>query len=308
MSEKAIPQLEIGTTEAIQRRVTRRLTKPQQAGRRRLILERSRPQWLREMIGEALGVFFYTYPAIGQTASLLLSGKPSTPAHTFMLGVGVALGIAFAIIIAGPTSGGHFNPGLTIVFALFHGFPIKKVPRYIFAQILGSMLAASLCMGQYRQDIIKFEGATLAAGRPMAGPGSPAAIFVPFPPTPDPSLGYLLMNEFFICAYIALVIFASLDTANPFVAPSSAPFTIGLSYAMMIWAFSPLTISTNTARDLGARCLAAAFYGKEVFSFGNVAWIYILVNIAASVFAALLYELVFKDSVPKPSNETPDEA
>jgi len=33
-----------------------------------------------------------------------------------------AIGIAFAIITCGPTSGGHFNPAITLCFAIWQGY------------------------------------------------------------------------------------------------------------------------------------------------------------------------------------------
>lgn len=53
----------------------------------------------------------------------------------------------------------------------------------------------------------------------------------------------------------------------------------------MVWAFADITISTNLARDLGPRIVAAIFYGGEAFSYMNYSWIAILVNIPATLFA-----------------------
>lgn len=61
-----------------------------------------------------------------------------------------------------------------------------------------------------------------------------------------------------------IVIWSALDPANPFISPTSAPFVIGFSYAAMIMGFADITISTNLARDLGTRIVAAIFYGGEV--------------------------------------------
>ena len=101
-------------------------------------------------------------------------------------------------------------------------------------------------------------------------------------------------------SFIAMVIWTCLDPANPFVAPVSVPFTIGLVYATMVWGFAANTISTNTARDLGTRIVAAIFFGKEAFTYDNsYSWIAILVNIPATLFATGFYELVVRDSLTK---------
>ena len=93
------------------------------------------------------------------------------------------------------------------------------------------------------------------------------------------------MIEFFVDSFIGLVIWAVLDPANPFVSSSSAPFTIGLAYTAMVIAFASVTISTNLARDLGTRMVAAAFLSTSAFTYKSYCWIGILVNVPATLFA-----------------------
>lgn len=113
------------------------------------------------------------------------------------------------------------------------------------------------------------------------------------------NLGYLFLTEFFVDSYIGIVIWACLDPANPFVGPTSAPFAIGLAYAAMVWGFADITISTNLARDLGTRIVAAIFFGGEAFSYLNYSWIAILVNVPATLFATGYYEFLMRDSLSK---------
>lgn len=62
----------------------------------------------------------------------------------------------------------------------------------------------------------------------------------------------------------------------------------------MIWGFANVTISTNLARDLGTRIVAAIFFGGDAFN--RYAPLAILVNIPATLFATLVYEVLLKDS------------
>ena len=96
-----------------------------------------------------------------------------------------------------------------------------------------------------------------------------------------------------------IVIWACLDPANPFVSPYSAPFVIGLAYANMVWGFANISISTNLARDLGTRIVAAIWFGGEAFSYKNYSWIAILVNIPATFLATAYYEFLMRDSLSK---------
>lgn len=67
----------------------------------------------------------------------------------------------------------------------------------------------------------------------------------------------------------------------------------------MVWGFADITISTNLARDLGTRIVAAIFYGREAFTYLNYSWIAILVNIPTTIFATGYYEFLMRDSVAK---------
>jgi len=56
-------------------------------------------------------------------------------------------GILMAMIyMAGPHSGGHFNPAVTLGFLVRGGLPAREVVPYILAQLIGAFLAAMVQM------------------------------------------------------------------------------------------------------------------------------------------------------------------
>ncbi|KAG9581334.1 aquaporin-like protein, partial [Aureobasidium melanogenum] len=291
--------LELGATEAIQRHYERHVVSTKPVSQRKLDYERARPRWLREMMAEATGVFFYVYPGVAATAAFTLNKEDAAFGSLLQVGFAFGLGIAFAIITCASTSGGHFNPAMTICFATWQGFPWKKVPYYIFSQIFGAFMAGLFVYGQYHEQISAFAAATKAAGEGTVFSGGPASIFCSFPGPTQTNLGYLFFIEFFVDSYIGLVIWACLDPANPFVSPQVAPWAIGLVYSVMVWGFADITISTNLARDLGTRIVAAIFFGGEAFSYHNYSWIAILVNVPATLFATAYYEMLIRDSLQK---------
>lgn len=61
------------------------------------------------------------YPGIASQASFFLNKTEPAFGSIFQIGWAYAIGIAFAIIVCGPTSGGHFNPAITICFAVWQG-------------------------------------------------------------------------------------------------------------------------------------------------------------------------------------------
>ncbi|TVY81483.1 Aquaporin-3 [Lachnellula suecica] len=294
--------MEIGVTDAVQRHVQRNVVAPKPVSQRKLDFEHSRPRWAREMAAEALGVFFYVfvfhsnlaYPGIASQATFFLNTEEAAFGSLFQIGWAYAIGIAFAIITCGPTSGGHFNPAITICFAIWQGFPWSKVPRYIFAQIFGSFLAGLVLVGQYYPQLTALAAEFRAKGLSPNSLGGPGSILCSFPAATQTNYGYLFFIEFFVDSFIGIVIWAVLDPANPFISPASAPFVIGLAYANMVWGFADVTISTNLARDLGTRMVAAIFWGSDAFT--DYAPISILVNVPATIFATLVYEVILRDS------------
>lgn len=291
-------EMELGATEAVQRHFSRHVVETKPVSQRKLDFEHSRPRWLREMAAEATGVFFFVYPGIASIATFILNEGNPASGSIFQIGWAFAIGIAFAVITCASTSGGHFNPALTICFAMWQGFPWKKVPYYIFAQIFGAFMAGLMLMCQYHEQIAAFKAASLAAGKGLVYDGGPANILCTFP-GPNQSNLSLFLIEFFVDSFIGVVIWAALDPANPFVSSTSVPFVIGLVYATMIWGFADISISTNLARDLGTRIVAAIFFGGEAFSYKKYSWIAILVNVPATVFATGYYEMLMRDSLKK---------
>lgn len=59
-------------------------------------------------------------------------------------GICVAWGLIVMVMVysVGHISGAHFNPAVTIAFALFRHFPVKQVPLYIMAQMVGAILGS----------------------------------------------------------------------------------------------------------------------------------------------------------------------
>ena len=72
-----------------------------------------------------------------------------------------------------------------------------------------------------------------------------------------------------------------------------------MAYANMVWGFAGIAISTNLARDLGTRIVAAIFFGREAFSYNSYSWIAVLVNVPATILATAYYELLMRDSLQK---------
>ena len=117
-----------------------------------------------------------------------------------MLGIGLSygVGIILAISICAPVSGAHLSPAITILAALFKGFPPLKAVRYVIAQILGAFVACLVVYVQYHNQIKPLTLALEAEGvldKINFTPQGIAGSFALYPPV-GASLVYVFINEF----------------------------------------------------------------------------------------------------------------
>jgi aquaporin Z len=93
----------------------------------------------RRLFSEVIGTFFLVLVASGAAVVNARSGG------LIPLGVQVAvpgLMVMAMILFMGKVSGAHFNPVVSVAFALRGDFPWKRVPGYLVAQLAGSIAAA----------------------------------------------------------------------------------------------------------------------------------------------------------------------
>lgn len=96
-------------------------------------------EW-RRLFAELLGTFFLVLVATGAgMVNARFGGRAIGPAAQ---AVAPGLMVAAIILFMGSVSGAHLNPAITLAFALRKDFPWKRVPGYLLAQALGSVLAA----------------------------------------------------------------------------------------------------------------------------------------------------------------------
>ncbi|MEZ0284505.1 MAG: aquaporin, partial [Thermoleophilia bacterium] len=116
--------------------------------------------WRRTALGDYLSEFFGVFVLISfgtGVVAMYVAGLPqsgrgdgiTTDADWLLITLGWGMAVTFAIYVAGGITGAHINPAVTIAFATFRGFPWRKVPGYIIAQILGGIAGAALVYWAY---------------------------------------------------------------------------------------------------------------------------------------------------------------
>lgn len=116
---------------------------------------------LRRTIAEGIGTYAIVTAGCG---AIVVNSITGSLTH---LGVALTFGMIVAVMIAaaGHLSGAHFNPAVTIAFALTRHFPWREVPLYVVGQIVGAILGAATLQALFGS--VAHLGATLPAGSPL---------------------------------------------------------------------------------------------------------------------------------------------
>ncbi|KAH9905493.1 aquaporin-like protein [Xylariomycetidae sp. FL2044] len=215
-----------------------------------------------------------------------------------------AIGVSCAVWVSGGVSGGHCNPTITLVLAIFRGFPLRKVPGFILAQVLGAAFAALVIYANYTHSISLFEGGDDV--RTVTGPHSTAALFFTFPAN---QLSYIsaFYSEFLESAVLVALVFALADKGNMSPPARTQPFAMFLVIAGIGSALGVNTgYAMNGARDTGPRlALWMIGYGSEVWTHDSCyfLWAPWVASVVGGMCGAFLYDASIYSGRDSPLNK-----
>lgn len=113
------------------------------------------PRGARCLLAELLGTFALTLAAAGADVIGQISGGQVGLAEKAVAPGLVVMALIYAI---GNVSGAHFNPAVTLAFALRRDFAWRFVPGYWLAQLAGACIAAATPLALFGN--VKHLGAT----------------------------------------------------------------------------------------------------------------------------------------------------
>jgi glycerol uptake facilitator protein len=260
---------------------------------------------LAECVGEFLGTGLLIFLGVSTVAASV-----TTSAQVGLWQVAVVWGFSAALstYLVSHISGAHFNPAVTIAFAVSRRtrFPLDKVIPYIAAQFLGAMMGAVMVVILYGPAIRRFEKIhSITRGEANSTlSGMPFGEYFPNPQMvqngmlefSDVSHASGLFAEAIGTMVLILMVRALTDPANS-ARPSSkqVPFFIGFTVAVIVSFIAPLTqAGLNPARDFGPRVVAFfAGWGKAAIPGPrNEFWVYIVGPIIGALAGGTLYDHV----------------
>jgi len=211
-----------------------------------------KPTIIRRAGAELVGTYALVTAGCG---AIMVNAETGALGH---IGVAFTFGLVIMVMIAavGHLSGAHFNPAVTVAFALTRHFPWREVPFYIGGQFLGALFGA-ITLRLLIGDVAGL-GATLPAG-------SAAQAF---------GLEVLLT-----AALMFVIIAVATDTRA---VGETAALAIGATVALdALWGGQISGASMNPARSLGPALVAGIFEQQ---------WIYLTAPFIGAAIGGFVYQ------------------
>lgn len=234
-------------------------------------------------LAELIGTMFMILLGNGVVANVVLKGTKGNNGGWIVITTAWALAVFVGVVIAGPASGAHLNPAVTIGLAIAGSFKWALVPTYIIAQFIGAMSGAFLVWLMYKDF---YKG--------TEDEGAKEATFCTAPAIPNKISN--LISEIIGTFVLIFVIF---HFTNAQMGVDNTPIGLGsigaIPVAFLVWVIGLSLGGTtgyaiNPARDLGPRIMHAilpvAGKGGNNWSY---AWVPVIGPLIGSCLAALLH-------------------
>ena len=213
----------------------------------------------RLLAAELIGTFALVFAGCG---AIMVNQKTGQLGH---VGVAITFGLVIMTMVyaVGHVSGAHFNPAVTLSFALSRHFPRRRVPLYWAAQLAGALIAATILRGSLGN--IANVGATYPSG----------------------SDGQAFLWEGVMSFFLMFVIMAvATDTRA---VGEAAAIAVGATVGLDAMFGGPITgASMNPARSLGPGIVAGDLHSI---------WVYLLAPAVGAGLAAVAYALIRGETV-----------
>ena len=238
---------------------------------------------MSEFTAEVIGTMFLILLGTGVVANTILKGTKGFNGGWMVITTGWALAVFVGVVIAGPYSGAHLNPAVTLGLAISGKFAWSKVGYYILAQVIGSVLGAFFMWIVYRDHFNN-----------TSDPDTQLAVF-----STGPAIKNAVFNLLSEIVGTFVLIFVIFYFTNAEMGDQKTPIGLGslgaLPVAFLVWAIGLSLGGTtgyaiNPARDFGPRIVHALLPIKDKgHSDWKYAWVPIVGPFIGAALAAVLY-------------------
>ena len=232
----------------------------------------------KRALAESIGTFWLVFGGCG--SAVIAAAFPNVGIG--LLGVSLAFGLtvltmAFAI---GHISGCHLNPAVTAGLVAGKRFPVKEMPAYVLAQVIGGIVGAGvlyvIASGKAGFDLA---GGFASNGYGAHSPGGYA-------------LTSCLVAEVVFTFMFLMIILGATDRRAP---AGFAGIPIGLGLTLIHLIGIPVTnLSVNPARSTGPAVFVGGWAIEQL-------WLFWVAPIAGAVIAGVVYPMIASETEPAPA-------
>ena len=245
---------------------------------------------LSQSIFEFLGTMILVLLGDGVCAACTLNKSKAQGAGWVVITLAWGFAVMCGVFVAGPVSGAHLNPAVTLGLALAGLFPWAGVLPYIVAQMLGGFAGAVLVYAFY----VDHFAAT------SDNPDGMLGCFCTMP-----AIEHKTVNFFseFLATFVLVFVIMAIGTKGNTPMAGDVPVGLGAVGAFPVTALimslgmslgATTGYAMNPARDLSPRCAHAILpiRGKRDSGWGY-SWIPVFGPLTGGAFAAAIYLILF---------------
>jgi glycerol uptake facilitator protein len=240
-----------------------------------------------KFLAEVLGTGMLILLGDGVVAGVLLTKSKAQNSGWIVITFAWAFAVFCGVIIAGPVSGAHLNPAVTLAVAMNGGITWDQVPVYWAGEMLGAFIGAVLVFLHYYPHWAETENADLKLAVFSTGPAVRAPL-------------WNFVSEVIGTFVLVFVIFAFANNGSAGLAALGA-LPVALLVLVIGLALGGTTgYAINPARDLGPRIahFLLPIPGKRDSDW-EYAWIPVVGPLVGGAIAVIVYQVAFTNFMVK---------
>ncbi|WP_413667390.1 MIP/aquaporin family protein [Mucilaginibacter sp. Mucisp86] len=234
-------------------------------------------------VAELIGTMLMILLGDGVVANVVLKDTKGNNSGWIVITTAWGLAVFVGVVVAGPYSGAHLNPAVTLALAIAGKFSWANVIPYIIAQFTGACLGAFLVWIMYYDHFKRTN--------------DPASILAVF--CTGPAVRNYVSNIASEVIGAFVLLFTIFYIAGAEITPAKTPIGLGsigaIPVALLVWVIGLSLGGTtgyaiNPARDLGPRFMhmLLPIKGKGTSDWAY-AWIPVIAPLVGASIAAVLY-------------------
>lgn len=237
-------------------------------------------------LAELLGTMVLILLGGGVVANVVLKDTKGNSSGWIVICTAWALAVFTAVVIAGPYSGAHLNPAVTLAMVLSTDLTWMEAGMFVLAQFLGAMIGSFIVWVMY-YDHFKITD----------NPGAKQAVFCT-----SPAIRNLPINLVSEIVGTFVLIFAVFYFTEAEISDSKTPVGLGsigaIPVAFVVWVIGLSLGGTtgyaiNPARDLGPRIVHALLPIENKAGFNaSYAWVPVVGPLIGAALAYLIHLVV----------------